>query len=1003
MSARGEQRGECLRRLRRLLPAGLVILLAVNGRCLLSADWEGLTVKEVRHRPEEAQQQAMTSAALQDLVPQKSGEPYSSAKIRQSIERLYATGRFTDIRVDSSAADSGVILTFLTKTAYFIGSVQVRGVAAPPGEGQLRSATHFELGHLFLQDDVPVAIEGLRRVLEDDGYFQPQIVPSYQTHPDTQQIDVTFDVRAGRRARLGKVEFRENPVFPPAKLIREAKWKTGKPLTLALVQNGLERIRKLYQKEDYLTVSIAIATKKFNPGNNSADLELAINAGAQIGVTVTGASLKSSEIKKLVPVFAEGSLDEELLEEGQRNLTDYFQARGYFDVKVGRQRKDTAAGHSIIEYQIERGVRQRLEEIRITGNHYFKAEDLREHMRIAPVGFGSSYGRFSSKLLTQDLTAIRALYEKNGFSEVEVTSKLAVAEASERYFTVSIEIREGPQTRIGKFSIAGNRSFPQARLQSAINGGSGQPFSRSMIASDRDNLLTLYFDQGFPHAKFRWNESPSSDKQQTDLQYVLDEGPREDVGQIYVNGLVHTRRGIVNRELQIREGAPLSQSGLLETQRHLYDLGVFNRVEVAVQNPEGQEYDRNVLVYLEEAHRYTMKLGLGAEVGRFGGSSTDVTNVQGKTEFSPDISFELTRLNMGGRPHTASVSGRFSTLQKRGGLTYTAPRFLNHQGLEASARAFLDETRDVRTFTARRVEGALQFEEKKSKISTFLYRYSFRRVTVDTNTLNPKITGAELPILTRPVLVGMLSQVIVRDTRDNPAESHHGMFTSADLGVAASQLGSQISFARLLLQNSSYHGLGKKLVFARSTQFGVQSSFGNGRAVELQPAQNGQPAQEVITTEIPIAEHFFSGGGNSHRGFAVNQAGPRDPVTGFPLGGNALLLNSVELRFPIWRDSIGGVVFHDAGNVFTDASHISLREHQKSLTDFNYISHAAGFGLRYRTPVGPIRLDLGYNLNRPNYHIIPTVTTTKTGQTIIGPDVQGAGRWQFLFSIGQTF
>src|SRR5262249_13068945 len=136
-------------------------------------------------------------------------------------------------------------------------------------------------------------------------------------------------------------------------------------------------------------------------------------------------------------------------------------------------------------------------------------------------------------------------------------------------------------------------------------------------------------------------------------------------------------------------------------------------------------------------------------------------------------------------------------------------------------------------------------------------------------------------------------------------------------------------------------------------------------------------------------EHFFSGGVDSHRGFAVNQAGPRDPVTGYPLGGNALLLNSLELRFPIWGQ-IGGVVFHDMGNVFSSFDDISLRQHQKDPEDFSYISHALGAGLRYRTPVGPIRLDVGYNLN-PTRFIIQNVGS------------QSLTRWQFLFSIGQNF
>ena len=980
------------------------------------ASLDGLLVKAVRHRPEEPQQRPLDPTLLAEILPQKAGAPYSSEKIRESIQRLYATGRFADIQVDAEQEEGGVGVTFLTKSAYFIGSVQVLGVVAPPRETQLRSATHFELGLPFSEDAIPEAIDGLDRVLEENGYFQAEITTNRQPHPDTQQMDITFEVRTGKRARLGDVVVSGSPVFPKATLLKEAQWKPGKPFTDALVQNGLDRIRKLYQNSEYLEASIAITERRFHPDTNSADLELAITSGPPIKVSVVGAAMKPSEIRKLIPIFAGGTLDDDLLQDGKRNLSDYFQSQGYFDVAVSYQRQDLPSEGSAVVYRIDRGSRRSLKEIRIAGNHYFTREVLREQMKIQPASVSLTHGRFSSKLLAEDLDAIRELYQKNGFAQAEVTSSQeSSGEAPEKEMTVFIQIREGPQTRISNFAIIGNSSFPRERLQSIIDAGRGQPYSPSLVASDRDKLLTFYFDQGFRQASFQDKATLSENQTSVDLEYSIQEGPREYVGSVYLDGLEHTRPGVVDRELLLHGGLPLGQGQLLNTQRRLYDLGIFNEVDVAIQNPNGEESQKNVLINVQEARRYTLKLGLGAEVGRFGTSSQPIPNPQGINQFSPDVSLELDRLDVGGRPHTVSLGGRFSTLQKRVGITYTAPDFLNHDQYEATVKAFYDETFDVLTFTARRVEESVQFKDKKSKATTFLYRYTLSRVAVDTNIL--EISPALIPILARPVLVGRFNLSVIRDTRDNPVESHKGMFTSADFGIAAKQLGSQTGFVKLLLQNSTYYPIGKKLIFARSTQFGVQTPFGMGRQVTIAPAQAGLPAEEIFTNEIPVAEHFFSGGGNSHRGFAVNQAGPRDPATGFPLGGNALALNSLELRFPIWSESIGGVLFHDMGNVFTSISDFTLRQHQKSLQDpsylphalgcqqgsirecnlamqnSNYISHAVGFGLRYRTPVGPIRLDLGYNLNPTRYLI----------QTVGSPTNHSLTRWQFLFSIGQNF
>ena len=946
----------------------------------------------VRHQPENPQQLALDAADFEQIVVQNPGQPYSARKVGESIERLYATGRFADIRVDARQQDGGVVLAFETKGNYFVGFVAVRGVASPPGESQLLTAARLQLGQLFSEEDVQVAIGGLRQVLEDEGYFQAEIVPRYQRYPETQQIDIIFEVRTGKRAYLGTVSVSGDPVFAADTLIRQAKWSRGKPFTADRLRRGLTRIREWYLEELYLEASVAVAQKRFQPQSNQVDLELEVAAGTKVEVSLSGAQISRSKLKELLPIFEEGALDEDLLREGERNLRDYFQAAGYFDAQVRYVRRRLEPGRDALEYQVELGSRQSLKDMRITENQYFNTDTLRERIQIEPASFFSRHGRFSTRRLENSLAAIRSLYQSNGFPQVEVTSELErMEEDSGNAISVSIGVREGPQVRIGAFSITGNESFPQERLEGYINAGNSQPYSDSLVLSDRDNLLTFYFNEGFPEARFQTRTTPSEDGSRVDLEYTLEEGPREYVEHIFVDGLEHTRRGIVNRQLQLRSGVPLSQGELLDTQRRLYDLGIFSQVQIAVQNPSGREPVRNVLVYLREAQRYTLKIGLGAEVGRFGGSSRDVTDVEGDNEFSPNFSFDVTRLNVRGRPHTVSLRTRFSTLQKRARLTYLAPRLLNYEWLNGSASLFFEESRDVRTFTAQRVEGSIQFESRRSRATTWLHRFSFRRVTVDTSTL--KVSSDQIPLVSRPVLVGMLSQTWIRDTRDLPTDAKQGMLTTVDLGIAAKPLGSETSFFRALLQNATFHRLNGRWVLARTMQFGFQTPFGKGRRVGIQPGEGELPPKEVLTNDIPIAERFFAGGGSSHRGFAVNQAGPRDLITGFALGGNALLLNTVELRFPVWGDTLSGVLFHDAGNVFASVGDIRLRQHQKNLTNFSYLSHAVGLGLRYQTPVGPVRFDLGYSLNPPRFLV-------QTGKV---PATQTLSRWQVLFSIGQSF
>jgi outer membrane protein insertion porin family len=242
----------------------------------------------------------------------------------------------------------------------------------------------------------------------------------------------------------------------------------------------------------------------------------------------------------------------------------------------------------------------------------------------------------------------------------------------------------------------------------------------------------------------------------------------------------------------------------------------------------------------------------------------------------------------------------------------------------------------------------------------------------------------------------MVDGSYVNDHRDDPADATRGSYTLADAGVADGVFGSEANFVRFSGQNATYYRLGSHVVFARKTQVGIETPFGGLRKVTV--TGNGTPPEVVLTHDIPLPERFFMGGSESNRGFSINQAGPRDPRTGFPLGGNALFLNSLELRVPIAERRLGFVFFHDAGNVYSTVRKMRLLKFtQNSPTDLDYTVHAVGTGIRYKTPVGPLRFDVGYNLNPPRFQVI----TQTNGVNVT--EVQRLSRFQFFISVGQSF
>jgi outer membrane protein assembly factor BamA len=311
--------------------------------------------------------------------------------------------------------------------------------------------------------------------------------------------------------------------------------------------------------------------------------------------------------------------------------------------------------------------------------------------------------------------------------------------------------------------------------------------------------------------------------------------------------------------------------------------------------------------------------------------------------------------------------------------------------MTVSFTGLYQQSRDIRTFNFRREEGSTQLNQRLTKATTIFYRYTYRRVSVS----DLKITPFLVPTLSQPVRVGIAQLNIVQDRRDDALDPHKGVYNTIDLGIAERVVGSQRNFLRFLARNATYHQLSKRFVLARSTEFGDIYAFRfSGNELDA----------------IPLPERFFGGGGTSHRGFPENQAGPRDTSTGFPLGGTALLFNQTEVRFPLIGENIGGVLYHDMGNVYTSVSDLSFRVKQRDLEDFDYMVHAVGFGLRYRTPVGPVRVDLGYSVNPPYFFGFKgtqqELINAGLNPCLNAPSLcsqQNVSHFQFFISLGQTF
>ncbi|HXF26080.1 MAG TPA: BamA/TamA family outer membrane protein, partial [Bryobacteraceae bacterium] len=934
--------------------------------------------------------------------------------VGETIDRMFATGRYEDIQVDAEPGANGVVIRFITRDARFVGHISVSGKTSnPPGRGQIVDAAELTLGTPFRQDALKAAQENIQQLFTNNGLYQATVHLETINDPAAQQVDVRIVVTTGKRARYEMPEIRGDTKLPDNTIVRATGWRVWligrwRLVTESLTDGGVHGIQKKYQSKDRLAADVDMESLDYNRQTNRVKAELHIDAGPKIQVKALEAKVSKSKLRRYVPIYQEGAVDQDLLVEGARNLRDYFQSKGYPDVDVTFRELPVQGDSETIEYFISRGPRQKLSHLEIRGNSYFRTNTIRERMFLQESSFRFRWGRYSEAFRNKDEETIANLYKSNGFRDVKVTSTLeSNYRGKSNQIAINFTIDEGQQWLVSKLTLEGVSQLDRDTLVSMLSSSAGQPYSDLSVSTDRNTVLTFYYGNGFPNATFQWYAKPAG-PHQVDLHYHVVEGRREFVRDVLISGLKVTRPSLVHKNLPVKIGDPLSIVQINEAQRRLYDLGIFARIGTAVQNSDGNETNKYVLYDFTEAHRYTLSIGVGAELAQFGPTANSLTSPAGNTGFSPRFSLDLNRLNFLGLGQTMALQTRVSNIEQRAALSYIIPRIGDVEGRTLTLTGLYDLSRDVRTFSSRRQEASVQLSDRLSKAMNVSLRFAYRRVS----TGNVIIPALLVPQLLQPVRIGMLSGNLVQDRRDNPADPHRGIYNTIDAGLAWRGFGSQRTFGRVLARNATYYQIGRNLVLARQLTFGIIEPF-------------SIPKGFSAYDSVPLPERFFGGGSVSDRGFPENQAGPRDlgtpagpggtatPPTGFPLGGNALLFNNVELRFPLLGDNIGGVLFEDAGNIYKSVGDISFRYHQRDLQHFNTMVQAAGFGIRYKTPVGPVRVDLSYVLNPTRFvgfkgtiqdllQCNPNLPPSQLPPACRGVE-QSTGHFQFFFSIGQTF
>lgn len=908
-------------------------------------------------------------AHIRSLIKHQKGAAFSSGTMQQTVAALEQSRLFSRVRVSVEPEAAGLRIIFILEPTDYVGVIEFPGTGTHFPYTALLQAVDISEQTPFYEGLEPKGRDGLLNYLHKQGYFAAEVQPTAQEDPQKQIVNLSFRCDLKKQARIRNITFAGLPDEQSSSMraslhgvwarLKRVSLKPGQRYSESRADKLIDFIRDRLRTENRLAPAVHLGPPAYDAATNVVDLRFNIVPGPQVSLKVNGARVSSKTLRRLISIYQEGSADQDLIDEGERNLRSYFQTKGYFYATTNSQ--VTKQGDAVqIVYNVDLGSKSREKGVYFEGNHYFSDKQLKARVAIKK-GFLILRGAYSDQLLQKSVGSLAQLYKDAGFSSVSIRTQVQNFRPE---VDVTFQITEGPQDKLASLQLSGNKTRPLGDLtkQRPLTMKMGEPFSPKRMETDRTELLASYLDLGYLNADIRSSATPKPDNpHEMNVVFTVQEGPQVTISNIVLLGEKHTKPQFLDGIIaaQLKPSNPLSEGKLLRTESDLYDLGIFDWASTDPLRAITDQTSEEVLVKVHESPLNSIDIGGGLEImprdGSLPANSVAVPGfppislgskftVSQKSYIGPRFTFDFERHNLRGKAQTATIGTILSRLDQRGFFTYADPHF-HGTSWSSLLSASGERTSENPIYTAELGQASFQIQKSLDRRHTrnVILRYTFNR----TDLYNILITGLVLPE-DQHVRLSTFDAEYVRDSRDKPLDAHHGIYQTFDFGVTAKSLGASADFLRFLGQTAFYKPVKPWLIWANNFRIGLAKPFSG--------------------SDVPLSERFFSGGADSLRGFPINGAGPQRPVPvcsnpsnpstctliSVPVGGDMLFIFNSEARFPLpIYHGIGGAVFYDGGNVY---SNINLRQFADDFT------HSVGVGLRYQTPVGPVRLDFGYRI-----------------------------------------
>jgi outer membrane protein insertion porin family len=875
---------------------------------------------------------------LEGLLSFAPGEPLTGEAVARTLRNIQASGIASEAEVYSRPDDSGsgVVAMLVLRPVVRVSEVRLEGELGVR-LGDLQREVPQKQAEPLNEEKVVQGAFQLQDFYRDRGYLHAEVRVHVTTDERTQRSVVTYRIQSGPRSRIADVQFQgSTDPFQRTELIKRLGLKPGDPYARRAARDDAERLQTWLVRQGYRTARVDAPAEQLDPQKNTVGLAYPVQVGPLVTLQVVGAEEKQLQKRDLLPVLGNQGFDEALILQSTERLKDYYQRAGYYKVQIDWDRKP-APGTLKLILRIVPGPQYTLRDVGFTGNKAFSGDRLAPLMATSTrslLNLGS--GRLVDSQLTADLENLRSFYALQGYAQAEVGPPQIAEDGDD--LRLVVPVREGPRQQLVNLKLQGAESLDLAALRRRLPLKEGGPFHVYLLDQSLDVIRQAYRDKGYADAQVSAQTDWNAGKDLADVTIDVFEGEQMLLDRVIVRGNQRTDSEVIRRTLGVKPGQPISETRRLEIERDLYRLGIFSSVQVELSRAGLSSSGQDLIVRVEEGKPKRISYSLGLEYG-----SADTQ------KWRPRGGFSFVNNNVAGQAYSLRTDVRISKLDQDVRVLFDQPTIGRLPVPLAYSVFFFNETKDHWSVVrwGGRLEAARSFGSRRFSLA---YDYRF----VDT-TIDPGYGLIDVDRQDRPYQLSSLIPTFLWDRRDDPLLPTRGWSLLAQAQYTFPFLGAKGDFFKLFLQQTQYVSLGRPGVIAVSVRAGGIEPFRHlhSQDPEVPP---GLPNRDVF-----IDERFFAGGGTTHRAYGRDDLGvrgetlfarPTDPTQFAPVGGNGLLLLNLEYRFPV-AGPVEGVVFYDAGNVWADWRSINPRSAKSG----------AGIGVRYLSPIGPFRLDLGWKLD----------------------------------------